>query len=164
MSRVYLGLGSNIDDRLKYLGKALKEIGELKDTKIIKSSSIYQTEPWGIKEQNSFLNLVTLIETGIPPTELLKDLKDIEIRCGRIKREKWYEREIDIDILFYGNEIFNSGKLVIPHPELHKRKFVLVPLNEIDSGFIHPVFNESIETLLKKTSDNSEIKLYKDKL
>jgi 2-amino-4-hydroxy-6-hydroxymethyldihydropteridine diphosphokinase len=164
MAGVYLGFGSNIDDRLMYLGKALNEISKLRDTKIIKCSSVYQTEPWGIKEQNAFLNFVLFIETEIYPSELLKELKDIEIRCGRIKRNKWYEREIDIDILFYGNVIFDSEQLVIPHPEMQNRKFVLVPLNEINSGFIHPVFNVSVESLLERTSDKSEVKLYKDKI
>jgi len=164
MARVYLGLGSNINDRIVYLKKALEEIEDLKDTKILKSSSIYETEPWGHKEQNSFLNMVVLIETSFSPLNLIIKFKEIEIRCGRIKRDKWFEREIDIDILFFDDIILKSEHLEIPHPQMQNRRFVLVPLNEIEPDFIHPLFNVNIRTLLERGIDKSEVKLYKDKI
>ena len=164
MARVYLGLGSNINDRIGYLKQALDEIEDLKDTKILKSSSIYETEPWGHKEQNSFLNLVVLIETSLSPLSLIAELKDIEIKCGRIKRDKWFEREIDIDILFFDDIILKSELLEIPHPQMQNRRFVLVPLNEIEPDFIHPLLNVNMRTLLETGIDKSEVKLYKDKI
>ena len=164
MSRVFLGIGSNIGDRIAYIKKALKYIGELQDTEIIKSSSIYRTEPWGYKEQGVFLNLVILIETKLIPLKLLEDLKQVEKKCGRIEREKLHEREVDIDILFFDDLVLKSEQLEIPHPLLRERKFVLIPLNEIDSDFIHPLFNESVKSLLDKTTDTSEVTYYKDKL
>ena len=164
MSKVYLGLGSNINDRIDYIERALKEIEGLKDTKIIKSSSIYETEPWGHKEQNSFLNLVVLIETSFSPLNLIVRLKEIEIKCGRIKRDKWFEREIDIDILFFDDFILKSEQLEIPHPQLQNRRFVLVPLNEIEPDFIHPLLNVNITSLLETSKDKSEVKLYKEKI
>jgi 2-amino-4-hydroxy-6-hydroxymethyldihydropteridine diphosphokinase len=164
MSKVYLSLGSNIGDRLAYIKNALKEIKHLKNTKVLKSSSIYQTEPWGYKKQESFLNLIISIETGKSPLNLIEDLKEIEYRCGRQLRDKWLEREIDIDILFFEDYILKSEQLEIPHPQIQDRRFVLVPLNEIEPGLIHPVFNKSVKELLEITKDKSKVIKHKDKI
>jgi len=154
---IYLGLGSNIGDRFKYLKFAEKEISKLINTKVLRSSSIYKTEPWGIKLQNEFLNSVLEIESSYKAEDLLKELKKIEIALGRKKRNKWSEREIDIDILFYDNLILKNDLINIPHPEIQNRKFVLVPMCELNSGFIHPGLNCTLKSLLECTKDNSKV-------
>ncbi|MCX6163466.1 MAG: 2-amino-4-hydroxy-6-hydroxymethyldihydropteridine diphosphokinase [Ignavibacteriae bacterium] len=154
---IYLGLGSNICDKLNFIKSAEEEISKLNKTKVLRSSSIYKTEPWGIKSQEEFLNSVLEIESELEPEELLIELKLIEIVLGRKNREKWSKREIDIDILLYDNVILNNDSINIPHPEIPNRKFVLVPLCELNSGFIHPVINDSLENLLKNSKDNSRV-------
>ena len=157
MADVYLLLGSNENDRLKNLERACKLI-ELKCGKVLKQSALYETEAWGLKEQNSFLNQAVMIESSLAPAELLTLLKTIEKKVGRVETVTWGPRVIDIDILFYGNEITESEELQIPHPFLHQRKFTLEPLNEIEPRFIHPVLQKNIRVLLKECSDTSLVK------
>lgn len=114
---------------------------------IKKISSFYETEPWGVKEQPKFINLAIEAETDFSPDELLFILKDIENRIGRTKTLRWGPRIIDLDILFYGDEIIDTEDLQIPHHMLHKRDFVLVPLDEISPAKIHPVFKKTIRQL-----------------
>jgi 2-amino-4-hydroxy-6-hydroxymethyldihydropteridine diphosphokinase len=154
---IYLGLGSNIGDKLNYIKSAGKEIAKLKDTKVLRSSSIYKTEPWGIKTQDEYLNSVLEIESALIPLELLKELKKIENVLGRKNREKWHEREIDIDILFYDDLILKNESVEIPHPEIQNRKFVLAPLCELNPGLVHPVLKSTVESLLNNTNDHSEV-------
>jgi 2-amino-4-hydroxy-6-hydroxymethyldihydropteridine diphosphokinase len=153
MTKVFLGLGSNIGDRKKYLQAAVDEIKKIPDTNVTKLSSIYETEPWGFKEQDNYLNAVAEIETGINFPELLKEVKDIEVRLGRDKTDRWKSRKIDIDILFYGDTIHEGENLNIPHKHIEDRNFVLVPLNELEPDFIHPVSQEKISDILKKSKD-----------
>jgi 2-amino-4-hydroxy-6-hydroxymethyldihydropteridine diphosphokinase len=154
---VYLGLGSNIGDKKMFIESAVLRISEITRTKVIRSSLLYRTEPWGIKNQDFFLNSVVEIETGLKPEELLKELKKIETSVGREKREKWHEREIDIDILFYDGIIFENDQIKIPHPELHKRNFVLVPMCELNPEFVHPVLKRSMLELLNESMDSSAV-------
>jgi 2-amino-4-hydroxy-6-hydroxymethyldihydropteridine diphosphokinase len=154
---IYLGLGSNIGDRFKYIKSAEKEISKLKDTKVLRSSSIYKTEPWGIKLQDEFFNSVLEVESSCEPEDLLKKLKKIEIVIGRKKRGKWSKREIDIDILFYDNLILRNDLINIPHLEIQNRKFVLIPMCELNSEFIHPELNCTLKSLLEDTKDNSKV-------
>jgi 2-amino-4-hydroxy-6-hydroxymethyldihydropteridine diphosphokinase len=154
---IYLSLGSNIGDKLNFINSAETEISKLKKAKVLRSSSIYRTEPWGIKSQEEFFNSVLEIESELKPEELLVELKKIEIVLGRKNREKWFKREIDIDILFYDDVVLKNDFINIPHPEIPNRKFVLVPLCELNPGFIHPVFNDSLESLLKNSKDNSKV-------
>lgn len=154
---IYLGLGSNIGDKIKYINSAVEAISKLKDTKVIRSSSIYKTEPWGIKSQDEFLNSVLEIESGLNPEELLFELKRIENVLGRKNRVKWHKREIDIDVLFYNNVVLKNDNINIPHPEIQNRKFVLIPLCELNPGFIHPVLNETMECLLSNSKDNLKV-------
>ncbi|MBI5403877.1 MAG: 2-amino-4-hydroxy-6-hydroxymethyldihydropteridine diphosphokinase [Ignavibacteriae bacterium] len=154
---VYLGLGSNIGDKKMFIESAVLRISEITRTKVIRSSLLYRTEPWGIKNQDFFLNSVVEIETGLKPEELLKELKKIETSVGREKREKWHEREIDIDILFYDGIIFENDQVKIPHPELHKRNFVLVPMCELNPEFVHPVIKKSMLELLNESEDISAV-------
>lgn len=153
MTKVFLGLGSNIGDRRKYLQEAVEEIKKIPQTNVTKLSSIYETEPWGFTEQDEYLNAVAEIETNISFSELLKEVKNIEVRLGRDKADKWKSRKIDIDILFFGDTIHNGENLHIPHKHIEDRNFVLVPLNELEPDFIHPVSKENISDILKKSKD-----------
>lgn len=155
--KVYLGLGSNKGNRKENLTSAINLIIRSEGIKFIRSSLIYETEPWGIKEQNSFLNCVIEIETSIPPLELLHKLKETEVICGRTLSRKWEEREIDIDILFYGEEIIKTDSLQIPHPEIPNRRFVLEPMNELNGKFIHPVYGIQISKLIETTKDTGKV-------
>ncbi|MBC8490552.1 MAG: 2-amino-4-hydroxy-6-hydroxymethyldihydropteridine diphosphokinase [Ignavibacteria bacterium] len=160
MTRVYLGLGSNVGDRYKFIIRAIEEIEKIQGVNLISKSSVYETEPWGNKEQNRFLNSVIEVNSNLEPLKLFRELKRIEKRLGRMKNIKWAEREIDIDILFYDDDIIRNDTLEIPHHEIEKRRFVLVPLEEIASNFIHPVFNKTILELLESTDDISEVNMY----
>jgi 2-amino-4-hydroxy-6-hydroxymethyldihydropteridine diphosphokinase len=156
--RVFLGLGSNIGDRIGFILDALDEIKKNSGLKFVKSSSFYETEPWGIKEQNLFLNIVVEICASLTPGELVKFIKETESKLGRITRKKWSEREIDIDILFYDDLIINEKGLNIPHPEIQNRNFVLIPLEEIAPDFIHPVLKKKISDLVSLSTDKLKCK------
>ena len=146
----YLGLGSNLGNRLEYIEKAIELIAKIDGIKISNKSQVYETEPWGVKTQGFFLNMAIEIKTTIAPEELIKLLKKIEVDLGRKNRERWNEREIDIDILFYSDVVYSSDELKIPHPELQNRKFVIEPLNEIAPDFMHPVLKKSVSLMLKE--------------
>jgi len=145
MAEAYLALGTNLGDRVENLKIALDLIRP--QAQILKTSSLYETEPVGVKEQPWFLNQAALVETDLPPLELLGFLKGVEQQMGRQKVELNGPRLIDLDILFYENLILETPDLVIPHPRLHLRNFVLEPLNEIAPGFIHPVLGLSLREL-----------------
>jgi len=158
---VYLGLGSNSGDREKSLNLALKELKGLKSIKILKISSIYETEPVGFKAQNWFLNAVVKIKTKLPPLELFYTLQGIERKMGRKKGKRWGPRKIDLDILLYDRIVMREDKLILPHPQLHKRKFVLIPLIELGARWKHPVLNLTPKRLLENIEKVQEIKLFK---
>lgn len=158
--KVYLGLGSNIGDRLSFIYKAIDKIKSLRDTEFIKSASMYETAAWGKEDQDPFINTVVEIETWLSPQELFTEVKGIEKALERSRTERWAEREIDIDILFYGNSIVKDEKINIPHAQIENRRFVLVPMNEIAPGYIHPEINKPISELLKSTKDILEVKKY----
>lgn len=122
-----------------------------------KVSSVYKTEPIGYEAQAEFLNGVAAIQTDFPPFSLLQVLKDIETAIGRQHRIRWGPREIDLDILIYGDVCLQTEKLVIPHPEMHRRRFVLVPLVEIAPDLVHPVFQETIQTLCNCLEDDTSV-------
>ncbi|MCK4312762.1 MAG: 2-amino-4-hydroxy-6-hydroxymethyldihydropteridine diphosphokinase [Candidatus Cloacimonetes bacterium] len=142
----YLGLGSNLGNREVFISKALTELS--KKMQILQNSKIIETKPYGNVNQPDFLNCVIKIETELKPDELLKICTEIENKLGRKRTQKWASRTIDIDILFYGTETFQSDKLTIPHPEIQKRKFVLKSLNEICPDLMHPVLNMKISQIL----------------
>ena len=141
-AKVFLGLGSNLGNRAKNLLMAQKLIEE-KIGKTLSKSSIYETAAWGITEQNAFLNQVLEIETIFSPSAVLHLVLKIEKDMGRIREIKWGERSIDIDVLYYNNEIISTENLAVPHPFIQERKFVLVPLCEIAPAFIHPKLKQS---------------------
>ena len=157
MASVYILLGSNLGDRLANLQAAVTEI-KTQAGVVQKLSSIYETEPWGVKEQPAYLNQVLCIGTDKPAEVLMNVLLEIEKKLGRERKGKWTERTIDIDILYYGDEILVTNNLRIPHKELHNRRFTLVPLNEIAPDFKHPVLNLSTTKLLEYCLDKLEVK------
>lgn len=152
MQTAFLLLGSNIGNRLSHFKNAENLIAINIGT-ITKSSSVYESEPWGFSNQPTFLNKVIRLETLLSSFQLLKALLEIEKTVGRIRTEKWHERIIDIDIIYYDAEIINSEHLKIPHPFLQDRRFTLEPLHEIAPDFIHPIFNKNNRQLLMNCKD-----------
>jgi 2-amino-4-hydroxy-6-hydroxymethyldihydropteridine diphosphokinase len=124
---------------------------------IKKYSSVYETEPVGNKEQPQFLNMVAELESTLLPQDLLRRLKEIENTLGRTHTEHWGPREIDLDVLYYGGEVFNNEDLQLPHPEITNRKFVLVPMKEIAEEFLDPMQRLSMKELLRRCSDTSAV-------
>ena len=149
MSTAFIGIGSNLGNRE---GNCLRATGLLgtKGLRVEKQSSLYETAPWGEKNQPLFLNMAVEIQTDCTPEELLRLLKEIESELGREKTYKWGPRVIDLDILLFDNLIMNRHDLCIPHPLLHKRDFVLKPLAELAPDMLHPVLNVSIGELLQQ--------------
>jgi 2-amino-4-hydroxy-6-hydroxymethyldihydropteridine diphosphokinase len=157
MEEAYLLLGSNLGDSKKKLSDALKIIGK-KVGSIVRTSSLYKTESWGIADQPDFINQVICLGTDLQPRQLLQQILSIENQLGRVRAEKWGSRTIDIDILFYGNRIVQDEDLIIPHPFLHLRRFTLMPLCEINPELYHPVLKEKVIDLLNKLEDNLQVK------
>jgi 2-amino-4-hydroxy-6-hydroxymethyldihydropteridine diphosphokinase len=156
----FLGIGTNLGDREVNLQEVLVRIEE-SIGEILAVSSVYETEPWGFESKDWFLNMILFIRTDLKPSGLLGRLLIIEALMGRVRDEKDYKsRIIDIDILLYENETISEPGLTIPHPRLHKRRFVLVPLCEINPDGIHPVLKKSFASLLSECQDKSKVVLY----
>jgi 2-amino-4-hydroxy-6-hydroxymethyldihydropteridine diphosphokinase len=160
MPTAYLSLGSNVGDRPANLHRAIAALTE-RGIRVVKQSSIYETEPVGFREQDWFLNCALEIETLLSPQELLEALLEIEQGMGRHRTRPMGPRIIDIDILLYGNETIQSDELTIPHPRMAERKFVLIPLSEIASGAVHPPTAKTASQLLETTSDCSAVRLWR---
>jgi len=146
----YLGLGSNLGDREQFITHALEILKKNPEITIIKTSSIIETEPYGKTAQPQFLNCAVEISTSLKPSELLKICLETENILGRRRKEKWGARKIDLDILFYGDEIINSKDLKIPHPDLQNRAFVLQSLVEICPNYVHPILKKDMNTLFEE--------------
>ena len=161
MKNVFLGIGTNLGSRESNLEQAVVEI-EKYIGPVLSSSSIYETEPWGFKAKDEFLNRVIKVETELTPSGLLGKILMIESLLGRVRNEERYSsRLIDIDILLYEDKIIEEESLKIPHPLLKERRFVLVPLCELASDMIHPVLKKTIGELLELCEDRSKVKKYK---
>lgn len=158
MSTVYLGLGSNLKEREKNLIKALSLVGQR--TQLIKASSIYETEPAGLEEQPLFLNMVCQICTNLKPVELLHYVKQVEVQLGRKASFRNAPRIIDIDILIYDNIITKEPDLIIPHPRLVERAFVLIPLAEIAPHLNHPKLDKSIIELVNIVTGREKVRRF----
>ncbi len=147
---VYLSLGSNMGDREKYLNDALDILGKENDIRVIRTSEFIETAPYGKTDQDDFLNAAVKIETLMSATELLEFIHKAEESAGRVRKEHWGPRTLDIDILLYDDQVIDEDDLVIPHPDMHNRDFVLRPLNEIAPNAMHPVLGRSVSCLLKE--------------
>ena len=156
MPCAFIGIGSNLGNRHENCLHAL-ELLEKRGVTVKKKSSLYETEPWGVKDQPRFINMAVQIETTLEPKELLWLLKGIEKEIGRQDSFHWGPRLIDLDILLFNDLVLNEENLKIPHPYLHEREFVLRPLNEIAPDVIHPQFRVSIDELTKRLVKNRDI-------
>ncbi|MFT5512485.1 MAG: 2-amino-4-hydroxy-6-hydroxymethyldihydropteridine diphosphokinase [Bacteroidia bacterium] len=143
-----LSLGTNIGERAQNLINALAGLAKLFGEPS-ELSAVYETPPWGNEDQNAFLNMAVIYSTNIKPAVVLDSILHLELDLGRVRQEKWGPRLIDIDVLFYGNMVYQSDILEIPHPYLQERKFVLEPLNEIAPDFKHPLLEKKVSELLE---------------
>lgn len=155
----YIGIGSNLGDGRQNCRDAVTLLGKVPGVRVLSVSSCYRTEPVGIAEQSWFINAVAEVKTSLSARELLREMLSIEKIMGRKREVKGGPRVIDLDILLYGQEVIADEDLIVPHPEMHKRRFVLEPFNEIASFVIHPAFGVSIRGLLERLSDNKIVKM-----
>lgn len=153
---VYLCLGSNSGNTRTNLRQAIALI-EKKIGKVSRKSHLYETEPWGNSDQDNFMNQIIMVNTSLEPRQILEEITRIEREMGRERKEKWGPRVIDVDIVLYGKRIIRDKGLEIPHPDMHKRNFVLVPLMEIAPDYEHPVLKKNIDELYMESEDNCEV-------
>ena len=153
---IFLQIGSNIGNRYSNLLRCLENI-ELSIGKIIKKSKIYVSECWGVENQRDYLNMVVAIKAIQKPTEVLKNILIIENDMGRVRKKKWDSRIIDIDIIFYENLSINQNGLVIPHPRMQSRHFVLIPMCDLNPDFIHPILGLKTSKLLDELEIRNDI-------
>ena len=154
---VYIGIGSNLGDKLYFCEKAISEILKTDRNKLLVKSSLFKTQPIGYTSQDWFVNGVIKIETDLEPSELLRTLKTIEARLGRTETFQWGPRTIDLDILFFDDVELHTRDLQIPHPLIQKRRFVLIPLAEIDRNLIHPVLKKTVQELLNDFQEDQKV-------
>jgi 2-amino-4-hydroxy-6-hydroxymethyldihydropteridine diphosphokinase len=159
MNIVFLQLGSNLGDRELLLKDAITEI-EDRVGNILECSKVYESSPWRVEGQENYLNQILKVKTTLLADEVLLVVLDIEKQLGRVRIEKWGERLIDIDIIFYNDSIIETPDLCVPHKHLHERMFVLTPLHNIAPEMIHPKYNKTIEELLKICKDTDLVKEY----
>jgi 2-amino-4-hydroxy-6-hydroxymethyldihydropteridine diphosphokinase len=159
MEKILLSLGTNLGDRLASIRNAIDFLSEKKLLENIQVSQYYETEPVGYLDQPWFLNIALCGFSRLGAEELLTELKNAELELGRIDRGRWKEREIDIDILLYGDLCLATENIEIPHPRMQERMFVLMPANDIASEMEHPIFKKTIKELLAECNDNSIIRL-----
>lgn len=160
----YIGIGSNQGDPRANCTAAIEHIGASGHNRLLDQSSFYHTEPWGYRDQDDFINLVIKIETSLSPLDLLSFLQGVERKLAKKQDIPWGPRTIDLDILFYNNDILESPQITIPHSFVCQRGFVLHPLKEIAPCLIHPVYNQTISQLLDSLDDDNQvIKLAKER-
>jgi len=155
-SRVFIGVGSNLGNRRAYYQKALDLMADLPQTAIVRCSSLYESEPIG-EAKNWYVNGVVELETALSPQQLLSCLQKIESALGRTRTKKWASRTIDLDILLFDRQIVNEEQLQIPHTEMHRRRFVLLPLSELAPQVTHPLLGSTVTDLLAGLADDKQV-------
>ena len=150
MIDAYIGIGSNMGDRAAHLAQALVAMTTLDNTRLLRRSPVYETDPVGPIDQPKFLNTAAWLATTLQPVELLGYLRDIERAAGRERDERWGPRTLDLDLLLWGDRIIDSEELTVPHPHMHERWFVLKPLSDIAPEAIHPVLKKTVLELLNQ--------------
>lgn len=162
MNTVYISAGSNIGDRIGFLQQANCLLNHTDGITVVESSSIYETEPVGFKDQEWFVNAVLKLETDLSPEKLLEECMRIEKQLGRERspHNRWRSRTLDLDILFYDDKVISEGVLEIPHPRMHERAYALVPMLELDPDFVHPVIKKSVFTIHSELEEPEEVYLY----
>ncbi len=158
MSIAFVAFGSNIGDREKYIEKAFEALDN-KGITILRKSQIYETEPYGYEEQEKFLNGVIKIETKMTPRELLNTLLEIESDIGRVRTVRWGPRVVDLDIIFYDEQIICETDLKIPHQDMHNREFVLKPMCDIEPNFEHPILKKTISKLYEELLNHTKTEM-----
>lgn len=155
-NKAYLSIGSNIGDKEKYLNEAIDALYDDENCRVCAISNFIETEPYGPVEQDNFLNGCVEIETLYSPQELLKKVNEVETEAGRTREVHWGPRTLDIDIIFYNDEIVQEPDLMVPHVEMHKRLFVLEPLNQIAPYAIHPIYRKTVNQLLEELKPDNK--------
>jgi 2-amino-4-hydroxy-6-hydroxymethyldihydropteridine diphosphokinase len=161
MTIAYLSLGSNVGDREQYLKNAIKLLNDHHEIEVTRVSSIYETDPVGYTDQGEFLNLVLEIKTSLSAETLLHQCLQVEKDLGREREFRWGPRIIDLDILLYNHENIETEELIVPHPRMHERAFVLVPLVELSQTIKHPKYNTPMIALLDEIPDKEGVRLWK---
>jgi 2-amino-4-hydroxy-6-hydroxymethyldihydropteridine diphosphokinase len=156
----YLLLGSNMGNRINYIQKALDAIFLLPNTAIVQQSKLYETAAWGNEKLPPHINVAIAITTRFTAEELLLHLQQIENKLDRTRQTKWGERTIDIDIIFFDKDVIETSTLNVPHPLMQERRFVLTPLHEIASEYVHPIFQQTINDLLKMCKDPLAVRVF----
>lgn len=158
MPTAYLLIGGNMGDREKYMEQAKEGLEELGN--IQRSSRIYETAAWGVEDQPSFLNQAICLNTNFSPHNLLEETQRLERRLDRVREKVWHERTMDIDIIYYDDDVIDTKLLQVPHPRMQDRNFVLVPLAEIAPNLPHPILGKTTETLLHQCPDELQTKVW----
>ena len=156
-----LHLGSNMGNRQENLKEACRQL-EQKAGRILQKSKVYETQPWGNTDQPDFLNMAVRLDTKSNPDVLLRTIHLIEAEMGRVRKEKWEPRIIDIDLVLFADLVIQTPELTIPHPEMHLRNFVLVPLLDIAADWVHPILKESLEDLYWSNEDSLDVIMLED--
>ncbi len=156
--RAYIGVGSNQGDKERNCRRAVSEIGDFPETRVRAVSSWFATEPWGAPSSEWYVNGVAAVDTSLEPESLLQHCQTVERKLGRpAERQRWADRVIDLDILFYDDRVLEGPDLIIPHPELHRRRFVLAPLCELAPDQKHPLLGSSIRELWARVEDDKRV-------
>ncbi len=157
MNIAYLSLGSNEGNRQSWMEQAIDSLS-VHAGNVFARSAFYETKAWGLTDQPDFLNMCIALETMLSPVDLLTVIQNTELQLGRTRTIKWGPRTLDVDILFFNNEIIQSEALIVPHPFVQDRRFVLMPLAEIASGLVHPIMKKTVAQLLDECPDGLEVK------